>query len=236
MNKLKIITLLVFFSANGACFQKPSTNSVKSSTPVSTVSPDAGKTAETTVQSNSQTSAGGDYNAAMNFYNSKNYEKAAAEFESVVKEDAKNQPAHLHLARSYRNTNKKEKAVGAYRTAIELQPNDADANYELGSIYMTDQNYETALPFIQKAAKIKYTSAPYLIALGDTYRELKKCDYAMPPYGNALGFEDKNPKAFYGMGLCYIELKNKLAAAQQLSNLEKVDKNLAKKLAEKLGK
>ena len=126
------------------------------------------------------------------------------------------------------------KAVGAYQKAIEIKPDYAEANYELGRIYFDKKDFETSLPYMQKAAKVKYTSAEYLVALGDNYRALNRCNYAMPPYGNSLGFDDKNPAAYYGMGLCYIELKNKIAAASQIRPLEKLDKNLAKKLADKI--
>ena len=58
----------------------------------------------------------------------------------------------------------------------------------------------------------------------------------MMPYGKVNGFDDKNTAAYYGMGLCYIELKNRIAAGQQLRNLEKRDANLAKILADKIPK
>ncbi len=123
----------------------------------------------------------------------------------------------------------KKKPSPHIKKAIEAKPDYAEANYELGSIYVKKRDYETSLPFMQKAAKVKYTSAEYLVALGDNYRELNRCNYAMPPYGNSLGFDDKNPAAYYGMGLCYIELKNKLAAASQLRPLEKLDKKSGEK-------
>lgn len=122
------------------------------------------------------------------------------------------------------------------RKAVESKPDDAEANYKLGKIYYDRKDYEKSLPFIQKASKIKFTSVEYLLALGDNYRELKKCDYAMVPYGKVPGFDEKNTAAYYGMGLCYIELNNRIAASQQVRNLEKYDKALAKKLADQIAK
>jgi len=232
MNKISVFALIVFASLSGACYQKSSSNAVKptqipaSSSPIS----------EKSVEPNTETSKSGDYNAALNYFNSKDYQNAAAEFERVVKTDAKNQQAQLHLGRSYQALNKTDEAIGAYKKAIEIKPDDAEANYELGRIYLDRKEYEKSLPFIEKAAKIKYTSTDYLIALGDNYRQLKRCDYAMVPYGKVPGFDDKNTHAYYGMGLCYIELKNRIAAGQQVRNLEKLDKNLAKKLSDQIPK
>ncbi len=235
MRIIIIVTMFVSTWLVGACYQKTATNHSKPMQTSASSSPVAEKTGEPTNQA-SQISKKGDYDAALNYFNAKNYEKAAAEFEAVVKADAKNQPAQMHLGRSYRALNKTDAAIAAYRKAIELKPDDAEANYELGKIYLDKKDFQAALPYIEKAAKIKYTSTEYLIALGDNYRELKKCDYAMVPYGKVPGFDDKNTAAYYGMGLCYIELKNRIAAGQQVRNLEKLDKALAQKLADKIPK
>jgi len=232
MNKTFLFALIVCASLAAACYQKNSGSSVKPAQPAAQSSPVAEKSVEPEIQKGKS----GDFNQALNYFNSKDYEKAAAEFEAVVKTDAKNSPAHFHLAKSFQALNKTDAAIGAYKKAIETKPDYAEANYELGKIYLAKKDFDTSLPFIEKAAKIKYTSVDYLIALGDNYRELKRCDYAMVPYGKVPGFDAKNTQAYYGMGLCYIELKNRIAAAQQVSNLEKLDKDLAKKLADKIPK
>jgi tetratricopeptide (TPR) repeat protein len=231
MNKIKFITLVVFVSLIGACYQKNSSSIPKTAQTSATSSPNSAPIIEKPVESNSQTSKTSDFSTALNYFNSKDYEKAASEFEELVKTDAKNQQAHFHLGKSYQALSKPEQAIGAYKKAIEIKPDYAEANYELGKIYFDKKDFQTSLPFIEKAAKIKYTSTDYLIALGDNYRELKKCDYAVVPYGKVTGFDDKNTAAYYGMGLCYVELKNRIAAGQQVRNLEKLDPNLAKKLA-----
>lgn len=232
MNKIKITTLIILLAASGACYQKTTTNAVQPARTAEKSSPVVEKSAEPI----NQTNKSGDYDAALNYFNSKDYEKAAAEFEQVVKTDEKNHQAHFYLGKSRQALNKTDDAVGAYKKAIEVKPDYAEANYELGKIYFNKKDYLTSLPYIEKAAKIKYTSTEYLITLGDNYRELKKCDYAVVPYGKVMGFDDKNTAAYYGMGLCYIELKNRIAAAQQVRNLESLDKNLAKKLADKIPK
>jgi len=235
MNKINAVTLIVFVLAISACYQKGSTNTVKPIQTSGTSAPVAEKSVEPGNQMTTGDS-GGDYSTALNYLKAKDYEKAASEFQSVVRKDSKNQLAYLNLARSYQGLKKSDQAVSAYKTAIELRADDAEANYELGKIYLDKKDYAASLPFIEKAAKIKYTSTDYLITLGDNYRELKKCDYAVVPYGKVMGFDDKNTAAYYGMGLCYITLKNRIAAGQQVRNLEKLDKNLAKKLEDQIPK
>jgi tetratricopeptide (TPR) repeat protein len=222
MKKINAFLLIVSLSAVGACYKSGSGDRAKSTT--ANVSPIADKSVEPANQT-SQKNLNSDLPPN---------DKAVAELEEAVKKDPKNSQAFYQLGKSYQTLKNEEKAVGAYKKAIEIKPDFAEANYELGTIYVRKKDYETALPFMQKAAKVKYTSAEYLVALGDNYRALNRCNYAMPPYGNSLGFDDKNPAAYYGMGLCYIELKNKLAAQSQLRPLEKLDKNLAKDLEAKI--
>lgn len=235
MNQINCTLLIVFLTATSGCYQKSPPSDIKSTQTVTTNSSPAAieKSVEPTEPA---TSASGDYAAAVNFYNPQDYQKAIAELEAVIRKDAKNQPAQLYLGRSLLAFKYPDAAIGAYKTAIELKPDDAEANYELGKIYLNKKDYETSLRYIEKAAKINYTSTDYLIALGDTYRELKKCDYAVVPYDKVNGFDDKNTAAYYGMGLCYIELKNRIAAGQQVRNLEKLDANLAQKLAAQIPK
>jgi tetratricopeptide (TPR) repeat protein len=225
MKKTNAFILIVFLSAVGACYNSGSSNTTKPPQTTATASPVAGKSVEPANQTSPKTSNSGDLPPN---------DKAVAELEETVKKDPKNQQAYFQLGKGYQALKNEEKAVGAYKKAIEIKPDFAEANYALGRVYFDKKDYETSLPYLQKAAKVKYTSAEYLVAVGDNYRFLNRCNYAMPPYGNSLGFDDKNPAAYYGMGLCYIELKNKLAAASQLRPLEKLDKNLAKDLEERI--
>lgn len=234
MKKLAVFVTVVFVSLLNSCYQKKSGSNI-SGQPQTTATVAAPAT-EKSIEPAKQAKASGDYTAALNYFNSKEYEKAATEFEAVVKTDEKNQRAQFYLGKSYQSSGKTDSAIGAFRKAIAIKPDDAEANYELGKVYLDKKDFAAALPFIEKAAKIKYTSTEYLVALGDNYRELNKCDYAMVPYGKVSGFDDKNTAAYYGMGLCYIELKNRIAAGQQVRNLEKLDKDLAKKLADKIPK
>ncbi len=222
MKKTNAFIVIFLLAAVGACYKSGSTDKSRPAQTPTTSSSIAEKSDAPTKQPEKSVSNGSEL------------EKAVAELEETVKKDPKNQQAYFQLGVNHQALKNEEKAVGAYKKAIEVKPDYAEANYALGTIYVKKKDYETALPYMQKAAKVKYTSAEYLVALGDNYRALKRCNYAMPPYGNSLGFDDKNPAAYYGMGLCYIELKNKLAAASQLRPLEKLDKKLAKDLEDKI--
>lgn len=210
--------LLVLAFAAGACYKSGSNEKPKTSNSA----PVAEKPTETNNQPEKPVTNG---SAA---------EKETAELEKTVQKDPKNSQAYFQLGKNYQALKNEDKAIDSYKKAIAAKPDYAEANYELGKIYTAKKDYQSARPFMQQAAKINYKSAEYLVALGDVYRELNECNLAMPPYGNSVNFDDKIPAAYYGMGLCYLELKNKLAAQSQLRPLEKLDKNLAKKLEDKI--
>ncbi len=220
-NKINAFILIIFSALSGACYKSGSNDKPKMTT-TTNPSPVVEKAAAT------------DSQMEKPMLNGSELEKAIAELEEKVKKDPKNSQVHFNLAKNYQTLKNEDKAVDSYQKAIAAKPDFAEANYELGKIYVAKKDYQTARPLMQKAAKVNYTSAEYLVALGDTYRELNECGLAMPPYGNSVNFDDKIPAAYYGMGLCYIELKNKLAAQSQLRPLEKLDKNLAKKLEDKI--
>ena len=73
------------------------------------------------------------------------------------------------------------------------------------------------------------------MALGENQRVLKQFDKAAVQYGKVIGFEPNNAKAYYGLGMTYVGLNNKIAARQQLQKLQPLDKDLAKKLADQIG-
>ena len=214
MKNINLLLIFALLSAVGACYKSGSTDKAK------TIPTNANSPAAPSNQTDKPVANGG----AL--------DKSVADLEETVKKDPKNYQAYYHLGKNYQALKNEAKAVDSYQKAIAAKPDFAEADYELGTLYAQKKDFQTASPYLQKAAKINYKSAEYLVALGDNYRALKQCNMAIPPYGNSLGFDDKNPAAYYGMGLCYIELKNKIAADSQIRPLEKLDKNLAKKLAD----
>lgn len=239
MNKAKFISLALFLSALifTACYKSAESNirtaqkSDKSfPSPEATVAP-AAETDQSAVSKKS-----GDFDQALNYYNGKNYEKAAAEFQEVVKSNPQNHQAHFYLGKSFQALKKDDDAISAFKEALKIKPDDANTNFELGSVYYNQKKYESSLPFYEKAAKIESKSTEKMAALGDNYRMLKKPENAIVQYLKISAFEPQNADAYYKTGLIYLELNNKIAARQQHQKLASLDANLAKKLLDAIEK
>jgi tetratricopeptide (TPR) repeat protein len=226
MNKINASIVIVILFLVAGCSRFAADNKVKpTQTPTTYSTPIAEQSVEPTNQANK---------ANDNSQITKSGDKDVAELEEKVRKDPKDNQAYFQLGKKYQSLKNEGKAIDSYKKAIEIKPDFIEANYELGKLYFDKKDFETSLPYLQKAAKLKDTSPEYLIALGDNYRQLKRCNFAIPPYGNSVNYNDKIPAAYYGMGLCYLELDNRQSAETQLRSLEKLDKNLANQLKNKI--
>jgi tetratricopeptide (TPR) repeat protein len=233
--KVTPIICLAFSLAFAVSCYKPTVNN--SSTRSSSGNTSGGSTSQSPeVSSPTTSSSSGDYSKAIEAYNAKKYEEAAKGFEAVTKNDPKNFDAQYHLGKSYEGLKKVDDAVRAYKAAITLKPEHADSNFSAGKIEYDRKNYQAALPFLDQAAKTDFKSPKTLLAFGENQRMLKMFDRAIVQYGKVIGFEPDNAEAYYGLGLTYIGLNNKIAAGQQVRKLEALDKGLAKKLADMIDK
>lgn len=230
--KTKTFVLILSLSAFciSACNKSGETNNSKTPTRVEKNSPTADKSPASTVQSS------GNFNQAKSDYDAKNYGKAVAGFQEVVKSDAGNVEAQFYLGKSQQALKKDDEAIAAFKEAVKIKPGHADANFELGNIYHSRKEYQTAEPFYQAAVKTNFKDPKMLMALGDNYSAMKKDEFAIVQYLKVVEFDKTNKDAMYKTGLAYISRNNKIAARQQAQRLEVVDANLAKKLMEMIDK
>ena len=226
-----IVWILLLVSA-AACYKSPS-----SSTKPTTGSPSSNSSSATSSSTDpTSSSSAGDQAKALEAYNSKKFDEAAKGFEAVAKNDPKNFDAHLYLGKSYEALRKDDEAISAYKAAIAIKPEHGEANLNAGLIEHSRNNYQAAEPFLEQAAKTDFKSPKTLMALGDNQRMLKMYDRAIVQYGKVIGFEPNNAEAYYGLGLTYVGLNNKIGARQQLQKLEALNKELAKKLSDQIGR
>jgi len=168
-------------------------------------------------------------------FNAGSYEKAASGFQEILESDPNNLDARVYLGKSFHALRKDDDAINSYNKVVGIKPDHAEANFGLGTIYYSRKQYETSLPYFEKAAKTNFKSPEMLMALGENQRVLKQFDRAIVQYGKVIGFEPNNASAYYGLGLTYIGLNNKIGARQQLQKLEPLNKDLAKKLSDQIG-
>src|SRR6185369_13717957 len=99
MNKIKsfalCVSLLALFIVS-ACFKTPTSNTRGSTTPDKTTTPTGDKSPQT-----SPSTKNGNYEQALNDYNSKNFDKAETGFKEVLQSEPNNANAHFYLGNIY---------------------------------------------------------------------------------------------------------------------------------------
>jgi tetratricopeptide (TPR) repeat protein len=231
MNYSKAIFLALLLASVSACFKAPTGNPSQSPPDVSS----SNRSTTSNSADTQSTSSTGDYSKALEAYKAKKYDEAATGFELVAKSDPKNFDANFYLGKSYEGLEKDDDAVRAYKAAIAIKPEHGEANLNAGLIEHNRRNYPAAAPFLEQAVKTDFKSPKALMALGDNQRMMKMYDRAIVQYGKVIGFEPNNAEAYYGLGLTYIGLNNKIGARQQLRKLEPLNAELAKKLSDQIG-
>jgi tetratricopeptide (TPR) repeat protein len=219
---VKLLVAVTILSSAIACYKAPLGTSTSGSP-------------ERTDSTSPGTSSSGSHAKALEAYNAKRFEEAARGFDEAAKSDPKNLEAHLYLGKSYQALKRDDDALRAYKAAIALKPEHGEANLNAGMIEHNRKNYQAAEPFLEQAAKTDYKNPKTLMSLADNQRLLKMYDRAIVQYGKVIGFEPNNAEAYYGLGLTYLGLNNKIGARQQLQKLEPLNKELAKKLSDQIG-
>jgi tetratricopeptide (TPR) repeat protein len=166
----------------------------------------------------------------MKSFNAGEYESAARDLDIAAKSDPTNHEASYYLARSLVELGRTSEAEDAFKEAISRKPDYAEAHFELGKLYFGKKEYAKALPYLKDANRINNKWPDALVLLGDNYRMLGQLNYAPVPYGKALGFDGNRADAYFGLGMTYVGLRNKIAARQQLRKLEPLDGKLAEEL------
>lgn len=232
--KTKIFLLILPLFLVVGCYKPGETNDSKTTKRIEKTSPVADKSS--TPETVSSPTSTGSFSQAKSDFDAKNFEKAAAGFQEVIKTDSKNLEAQLYLGKSFQALKKDNEAITAFKEVLKIKSEHAEANFELGNLYNSRKEYETASPFYQQAAKTDFKNPKILMALGDNYTALKKDDYAIVQYIKVNDFDKTNAEAMYKTGLAYISLNNKIAARQALQRLEPIDAEKAKKLSELIDK
>jgi len=180
--------------------------------------------------------ANGDpFRTGMESFRTKDFEAAARDLRTAAENDSENSEASYYLGLSLVELDRLADAENAFMQAIERKPDYAEAHFELGKLYYDKKEYERSLPHLKDANKFNNKWPDALVLLGDNYRALKQFEYAAVPYGKAIGFDEKRADAYFGLGMTYVGLGNKIAARQQIRKLEPLDEKLADELKKMIG-
>lgn len=123
-------------------------------------------------------------------------------------------------------------AVELYLQSLKLEPRSPEAQLSLGHAYLKLQKDRDAIKAFKEAIKLNPNVAESHYGLGYCNFRLARFREAADAFKKATTLDPKMAKAHYGLSLAYQELGNDPGLLEEYRTLERLDKSLAKKLAQ----
>ncbi len=148
------------------------------------------------------------YLLALIYSNQRQYDKAAEEYEVILKtfsqSDPKNIEIYSYLGQLYYSQRKYDQAIAQFEKILILEPNNADVMYMLGSLYVETSQRERAMEILKKAIGVDPEHDGSLNTLGYLYAEDgKNLDEAMNFIQRALAIDPDNGAYLDSLGWAY---------------------------------
>ena len=141
--------------------------------------------------------------SGLSFYQSKNYSKAASEFQRAVSLDPSNTQAYNYLGNSYLAQNKTAEAIKVYNTSLSIDPTQDTVHTSLANIYLGQKNYTSAEKEFKTAIKLNPTDtvAPY--TLGQMYQQQGRYTDAENQFNKVIRMAPGDANPLWALGATY---------------------------------
>lgn len=148
------------------------------------------------------------YLLALIYSNQRKYDKAADEYEFILKAFSEAEPRNVeiysYLGQLYYSQRKYERAAEQFEKILSLDPVNADVMYMLGSLYLEIDRKDQAIQILRESIQIDPEHDGSLNTLGYLYTEEgKNLDEAVDLIGRALKISPDNGAYLDSLGWAY---------------------------------
>ena len=123
-------------------------------------------------------------------------------------------------------------AIDAYLQSVRLEPNSAEVFLNLGHAYLKLEKNSDAIKAFKQSVKLNPDQAETQYGLGVAYFRSQRHKEAVEAFKKAATLNPSMAKAHYGLSLSYGELGDTGKLLDEYRILERLDKTLAKKVAQ----
>lgn len=123
-------------------------------------------------------------------------------------------------------------AIDSYLQSLALEPGSGEVYLSLGHAYINLKKDKDAIKAFKESARLNPNVAETQYGLGFANFRLGRFRDAADAFKKATTLAPQMAKAHYGLSLAYQELGNTIGLIEEYRILEKLDKSLAKKLAQ----
>jgi Flp pilus assembly protein TadD len=164
------------------------------------------------------------------------YQEAVTSFKEALHYKPGWTKAYKDLGVTYLKLKRWPEAEKAFKNSLTHQPGDAEAYYDLGVAAGKQGKHKEAREAFEKALRLKPDYIQALNNLGMANIKLNRWAEAKSSFEKALGLKADDPEAHLGLLACYIQQGDSQGAARTYKTLSTLDKGMAKKADELLGR
>jgi tetratricopeptide (TPR) repeat protein len=170
------------------------------------------------------------YLLALIYSTQKDFDKAAAEYESILQSFSEAQPENLeiygYLGQLYYSQKQYPKAIHQFETILSLDPKNTDVMFLLGSLYLEEGQKDKAIDLFNKILQINPDHDGSLNSLGYLYAEDNtKLDEAQKMVERALIVDPKNGAYLDTLGWVYYKKGDYQSALKYLKEADNLLKD-----------
>lgn len=158
------------------------------------------------------------------------YYSAANSFQSVVKDDPKNDEAWYGLVKAYVSVDELDKAKEALQTAPEAVQDEAYYYVAKGEVLLAENKPQEAAPLFEKALdETKNKDASVMLAIADAHNDAKSGNpaYAIELLKKAIDRKKEDPALYVALGDAYRKQHNSSEGYKAYRDALNLDGNYA---------
>ena len=140
----------------------------------------------------------------------------------------------MNLGYSLLQLDRKQESIVFFERATQIEPNNFKAHSNLGYALFQFGHFKRALESFRKALELNPQPAVIHNNIGMVYEQLGKYDKALSYYHTAVKLEPNLVVARVNLAFFYLNHGNRMAAYDQLKEIEKLDTPAAEKLRDAL--
>lgn len=165
------------------------------------------------------------YNLGIVYFNTKRYDKALEQFNTVIAALPKFDKPYYGRALIYEKKNNFDAAINDFITVTKFNPNDYKAYYYLGRLSIRTKDYQKAEEFLNKAEEINPEFAPTYYELGNIYYNQDLYRQSINYYKKTVALDNDNAKYHRKLGDTYYRSQIYYNAYNELKEAVSLDPN-----------
>lgn len=148
------------------------------------------------------------YDAAEQYYNSREFDSAYVNYERASKEDEADDKPFIGMGNVAFELNRLDSALISYDQALQINSDNSDIQFKKGLIWYYQKKYDQAAQTLTGLFEKDPTYFDALQKLGDVYYDQKRYDEALKYYDQAYANGVRNNWICYVSGYLYQEKGN----------------------------